>query len=70
MTSEFADLSVGMYEGRPGWNSLVVRTETGGRLVSRAVGEKRIETEPFPETNLDHLKEASMNKKRRISGNG
>ncbi len=70
MTSEFADVSVGMYEGKPGWNTLIIRSETGGRLVKRAVAEKWIVTEEFPEINLAHLKDACMNKKRRISGNG
>ena len=26
MTSEWADISVGMHEGAPGWNTLLVRT--------------------------------------------
>jgi coenzyme F420 hydrogenase subunit beta len=70
MTSEFADVSVGMYEGRPGWNTLIVRSEVGRRLVEAAVAEKRIETDVFPETNLGHLKQASLNKKRRLADNG
>ena len=67
MTSEFADVSVGMYEGRDGWNTLITRTELGRDLVERAVAEGRLETDIFPDANLDHLKVASMNKKKRVT---
>ncbi len=65
MTSEFSDLSVGMYEGRPGWNTLIARTELGRNLLELATRERRLETDVFPEANLAHLKEASLNKKKR-----
>jgi coenzyme F420 hydrogenase subunit beta len=65
MTSEFADLSVGMYEGKDGWNTLITRTETGSALVKKAVEANILETDPFPETNLEHLRQASRNKRRR-----
>ncbi len=65
MTSEFADLSVGVMEGRPGWNTLIVRTERGAELVEEARRLGRLETEPIPEENLEHLREAAANKKAR-----
>ncbi len=65
MTSEWADLSVGMLEGRPGWNTLLARTRKGRNLVADAVKAGLLKTEPMPETNLDHLREAAKNKKRR-----
>jgi len=65
MTAEFSDVSVGMYEGRPGWNTLIARTELGRSLVENAVREGQLETDVFPEANLVHLREASMNKKKR-----
>jgi coenzyme F420 hydrogenase subunit beta len=65
MTSEFADLSVGMYEGKDGWNTLITRTEVGRSLVETAVARRNIEIDTFPESNLAHLKEASLNKRRR-----
>jgi coenzyme F420 hydrogenase subunit beta len=65
MTSEFADVSVGMHEGRSGWNTLVVRTDLGQRVVETAVQRGAIELDEFPEGDLDHLKWASMNKKKR-----
>ena len=49
-SSEFADVSVGMYEGRPGWNTLIVRTTRGEALVDTAVAEGFLETGPMPAT--------------------
>lgn len=65
MTSEFADISVGMYEGRPGWNTLITRSDTGAQLVARSVEKGNLEVGEFPAANLDHLMQASANKKRR-----
>jgi coenzyme F420 hydrogenase subunit beta len=65
MTSEFADLSVGMYEGRDGWNTTIVRTDAGRSLFEKALREKALEADAFPEENLAHLKQASINKRRR-----
>ena len=65
MTSEFADLSVGMYEGRPGWNTLIVRSEAGEKIVKQARNEGFIEAEDFPEDNLKHLSKAAAEKKER-----
>jgi coenzyme F420 hydrogenase subunit beta len=67
MTSEFADLSVGMFEGRPGWNTLIIRTPSGRALIEKARDKGRLYTEPFPEQNLAHLRQASLNKKERAS---
>lgn len=65
MTAEYADLSVGMYEGRPGWNTLVERTPAGAALVERAIFEGALAVEEFPQENLSHLKAASLNKRKR-----
>ncbi|MEW6351895.1 MAG: Coenzyme F420 hydrogenase/dehydrogenase, beta subunit C-terminal domain [Thermodesulfobacteriota bacterium] len=68
MTSEFADLSVGMYEGREGWNTAIVRTDAGRALFEMALDARALEVEPFPEANLSHLRQASRNKRTRASG--
>jgi coenzyme F420 hydrogenase subunit beta len=68
MTSEFADISVGMYEGREGWNTAIVRTDAGRSLFEMAIATKALEVEPFPEVNLSHLRQASNKKKERSSG--
>jgi len=65
MTAEFADLSAGMFEGRPGWNTLIVRSEAGDEIVQQARKEGFIESEDFPEENLKHLLKAAAEKKQR-----
>jgi coenzyme F420 hydrogenase subunit beta len=65
MTSELADVSVGMFEGRPGWNTLILRSAKGAELIRHARGEGFIETEDFPEKNLKHLSRAAAAKKDR-----
>lgn len=65
MTAELADISVGSAEGIEGWNTLLVRTEAGARLVEAALARGLLETGPLPQTNYDHLAESAMNKKRR-----
>lgn len=65
MTAEFADLSAGMFEGRPGWNTLIVRSEAGDEIVEQAGKEGFIETEDFPEENLKHLSKVAAEKKER-----
>jgi coenzyme F420 hydrogenase subunit beta len=65
MTAEFADVSVGSAEGVEGWNTLIVRSDTGRDLVEAARGQGIIETAPLPQENLNHLKEASLLKKKR-----
>jgi len=65
MTAEFADLSAGMLEGRPGWNTLIIRSVRGAEIVDQARREGFIETEPFPEDNLKHLSKAAAEKKER-----
>lgn len=65
MTAELADLSVGMVEGRPGWNTIIVRTQAGEDLFVRAEGKGILETGPLHEGYLTHLREASRLKKLR-----
>jgi coenzyme F420 hydrogenase subunit beta len=65
MTSEFADISVGSVEGIEGWNTVIVRTQAGSDLVERAKKKGNLETDKLPATNLEHLKEAALLKKKR-----
>lgn len=65
MTSELADVSVGMHEGRAGWNTLIIRSERGARLVDEAVREGFLETEPMPDEAVRHLSSAAVAKKER-----
>lgn len=65
MTSELADLSVGMLEGKTGWNTLIIRSGTGAGIVDRALNEGFIETTNFPDEDLQHLEDAASAKKGR-----
>jgi len=65
MTSEFADVSVGSVEGVEGWNTVIIRTDTGADLVKLARDRGMLETAALPEENLKHLKEAALLKKKR-----
>ena len=65
MTSEFADISVGMVEGIEDWNTLIVRTPAGKEFLDKVKRAGVINTRPLEQTRLDHLKEASSLKKKR-----
>jgi coenzyme F420 hydrogenase subunit beta len=65
MTSEFSDISVGMFEGRPGWNTLIIRSPKGAELVAQASRQGFLETEDMPPENLEHLARAAADKKER-----
>jgi coenzyme F420 hydrogenase subunit beta len=65
MTAEFADVSVGVHEGRPDSNTLIIRTERGRAAVEAAVRAGYLVTGEMPRENLEHLAGAAGNKKRR-----
>lgn len=65
MTAEFADVSVGVLEGRPEMNTLIVRTERGAEIVRAAHRLGYLELDDMPTENLDHLMWAAANKKKR-----
>jgi coenzyme F420 hydrogenase subunit beta len=65
MTAELADVSLGMFEGRPGWNTLIIRSDKGAELVDQACKKGFVETKTFPEENLQHLSAAAAAKKDR-----
>ncbi len=65
MTAEFSDISIGVLEGRPDMNTLIARTERGQRIVEEARKEGYLIISDIPKRNLDHLRWAAGNKKRR-----
>lgn len=65
-TSELSDLSVGSTESDANWCTLVVRTEKGAALVKEAIAQKTIEVKPYPADKEKQLREAVVNKKRRV----
>jgi coenzyme F420 hydrogenase subunit beta len=65
MTAEFADVSVGVLEGRPDMNTLIIRTERGEEIVREARRQGYLELDELPDENRDHLMGAAANKKKR-----
>jgi len=66
MTNEFADISVGTVEGEEDWNTVIVRTKEGEKILQGAIDAGAIETKPLQKERLDHLREASLTRKRRV----
>jgi coenzyme F420 hydrogenase subunit beta len=66
MTNEFADISVGTVEGQEDWNTVIVRTKKGEKLLQNAIKAGIIETKPLEKERLNHLCEASLTRKRRV----
>lgn len=64
--SELADISVGSTEHDPGWNTLIVRSSAGKRLVEAAAAGGAIELKPYPAGLLPALTSAVLQKKRRV----
>jgi coenzyme F420 hydrogenase subunit beta len=65
MTAEFSDISVGSAGSKfPGWNTVIIRTGTGAKLVELAEKKGIMETQPLPEWRLSHLKTVALNRKR------
>jgi coenzyme F420 hydrogenase subunit beta len=67
MTAEWADVSVGSLEGKPGWNTLIVRSSKGKNWVDSAVEAGYLELEEFPAKSLDHLTMGATHKKNRAA---
>jgi len=65
MTAEYADISVGTVEDKDGWNTVITRSHVGEDMMRMAAKDNIIETRELPETNLEHLKQAALNKKKR-----
>lgn len=65
MTAEFADISVGVYEGKERLNILVTRTERGEDLVQAAVSAGFLEADTLTGEDVSALATASLNKKKR-----
>lgn len=65
MTAEWADVSVGAFEGKAGWNTLVIRSEMGQKWVQSATEEGYLELGEFPAASLDHLSLGAENKRKR-----
>ena len=65
MTSELADISVGAFEPEKGWNTVIIRTDSGKQLLNLAQEKGYLEVLEYPNDVLEALKQASINKKLR-----
>ncbi len=65
MTSVQADVSVGALEGMDEWNTVIVRTQAGEKLIELAQEMKAIKINRLPDEDLEHLKSAAAGKKER-----
>ena len=65
MTAENADISVGMVEGQEAYNTVIVRTDLGKRVLDDALDAGQIHVNPLDREHWGHLNEASMAKKTR-----
>lgn len=65
MTAEWADISVGAFEGKKKWNTLIIRTEKGEDLVNKAVAAGYLKLDSLPAEGLEHLTLGAGNKKKR-----
>jgi len=68
MTSQFADISVGSGRAKfRGWNTVIVRTEIGTKIIEMARKRGMVKTKPIPEESVHHLRKAAMNKMKRAA---
>ncbi len=65
MTAELSDISVGTVEDKKGWNTVIIRSDVGMELMNMAINDNIIETQELPKENLEHLKKAAGNKRKR-----
>ena len=54
-------------EGRPGWNTVLVRTETGESLLKEAEKQDLLTLEEAVQESLDHLRSAAEGKRVRAA---
>ncbi len=61
-TASFADLSIGKFGSKDGWNTLIVRTERGKEVFDLAVEKGIIEIEPLGDTMKELVLDLTRNK--------
>jgi len=70
MTAEFADISIGSGRSKyKGWNTVIARTPAGAELIEIARKKGALEVQPIPSENLENLKKAALNKKKKAVSN-
>ncbi|HOP63434.1 MAG TPA: Coenzyme F420 hydrogenase/dehydrogenase, beta subunit C-terminal domain [Spirochaetota bacterium] len=65
MTAEFADISVGVFEGKKRENITIIRTDRGRKIFREAVSEGYITAREIQDSETEPLADAALNKKRK-----
>lgn len=65
MTAEFSDISVGALEGDSGYNTLIVRTDRGMKLIETAVTDGWLEVGDIAAESVENLTRGAAGKKKR-----
>ena len=63
MTAQWADISIGTAEEKPGWNTIIVRTSVGAEIIRKALEDNFLERDHFSKKGLEHLNAAAANKR-------
>jgi len=61
-TASFADLSIGKFGSKEGWNTVIVRTERGKQVFDLAVEKRFIEAEPLEHNMKELILDLTRNK--------
>lgn len=65
-TSELSDLSMGSTEWKDDWNTLIVRSDRGVKIIDNAAKAKALRLKPFPQERKKLLENAVLGKKKRV----
>jgi coenzyme F420-reducing hydrogenase beta subunit len=57
---------VGSTEWKDDWNTLIVRTAAGAKMVEKAQKARALRVKPFPEERVNLLRGAVLGKKKRV----
>lgn len=68
-TAERADISVGWAKGRPGYNTLIIRNETGEELINKAVNDGHLKLNFVINELVQTLSNIAQGKKERAKTN-
>jgi dihydroorotate dehydrogenase electron transfer subunit len=61
-TASFADLSIGKFGSKEGWNTVIVRTDSGKKVIDLAVEKGFIEVEPLEHAMEELILDLTRNK--------
>ncbi len=66
-TAEFADVSFGSVGSEDGWTTMIIRSDTGERIVKEAVNRGYLEVQKVSEKGVDAIRKFSSRKKKMVT---